>query len=110
MSATDIPIFWSAGGGVGWPQSVVLDLLGEKYGFPDRRSALIWPWGSPLPVERGRPDPVIITCDPEKASIALLAGYDVAYLPSLLPPPIPPPLGYSEFYCSTGDPWLVSVQ
>lgn len=96
--------YWSAGNGRGWPVDDVMAMLRARFGYPERPGYL-WPWGAPFQINSGGPAPFIITCDPNKADIALLAGEDVAFLPNLMGPPQRPPLGYAE-ECVDGDPWL----
>lgn len=106
----DIPLYWSAGGGRGWPQSDVLNMLQDKFGFPDV-PAYIWPMPAPLMVYG--PEKkfcVVVTCDEEKAHYARLLGAPVAYLPVLMGPSKRRPFGYEERYGSCGDPWLCAVQ
>lgn len=107
-----VGLLWSAGNGRGWPQTDVVAMLKDRFGFPDERTVALWSLGAPLPIDSrpGHKDPVIITCDPQKAEIALLAGWDVAFLPNLMGEPIAPPDGYAERYGGYGgDPWMRDV-
>lgn len=101
-------LYWSAGNGMGWPQSAVLRTLKDRFGFPER-PGYMWAWGTPFMVNSSGPHPFIISCDPQKAQVALLAGEDIAFLPDLMGEPQNPPVGYSEHYRSTGDPWLQGI-
>jgi hypothetical protein len=99
--------YWSAGGGKGWPMSAVLDALERDWGWPDARSAQTWDLRGFLMVERGKPDPVVVTASPVVHDVARLCGRDVAFIPTMLGEPIAPPDGYVEQYSSgCGDPWL----
>jgi hypothetical protein len=107
VSDTDIPYFWSAGSGKGWPQTEVLAALRGRIGFPEQRSAMLWRVGEPFPRNSSGPDPVIVTCDPLKATILAMTDRDWIYIPSIMPEPVEPPEGYEVRYGSTGDPWLL---
>ena len=101
----EFEVYWSAGNGKGWPQREVIARLKETVGFPEKRSALVWSVGQPFPIERGRPDPVIITSDPIKAQILALSDRDYVFLPALMGEPREPPPGYAG-RCPGMDPWL----
>jgi hypothetical protein len=100
--------YWSAGAGKGWPVDEVVAVLHERFDF-GKRPGYLWVWGTPFMVNSAGPAPFIVTCDPNKATIALLCGEEVAFLPDLMPPPKPPPVGYAEQCAGAGDPWLLAV-
>lgn len=99
--------YWSAGGGKGWPVEDVVAMLRARFDF-GQRTGYLWTWGTPFMVNAYGPPPFVITCDADKATIALLAGEEVAFLPDLMREPVAPPAGYAE-QCSTSDPWLLAV-
>lgn len=82
--------------------------LKEAFDYPDRPGYL-WIWGTPFMVNRKGRHPFIVTCDECKATVALLCGEDVAYLPALMGEPQEPPPGYLERWGNVGDPWLQEV-
>jgi hypothetical protein len=77
--------FWpSEDGRTGWQADAVIAAAQQRFGD---RPLYIWLWGAPFMVNSRGPRPVVITEREDVATVALLAGEDVAFIPAMMGPP-----------------------